>query len=57
MTDEQLIKAFEIHAKGKIVIHHHPADPKLFNMEITLEDFYRMFKLKMEKESDAVHMD
>ena len=57
MKDKQLIEAFEIHAQGKIVIHHHPADPKLFNMEITLEDFYRMFELVMEKRANAVTQD
>lgn len=57
MTDEQLIKAFEIHANGKVVIHHHPADPKLFNMDITLEDLYRMFELVREKRANAVTQD
>ena len=57
MKDKQLIEAFEIHAQGKIVIHHHPADPKLFNMEITLEDFYRMFELVREKRANAVTQD
>ena len=57
MIDEQLIKAFEIHAKGKIVIHHHPADPKLFDMNITLEDLFRMFELIREKRENAIRQD
>lgn len=57
MTDEQLIKAFEIHAGGKISVHHHPADPKLFDMSITLEDLYRMFELVREKRANGVQQD
>lgn len=57
MTDEQLIKAFEIHTNGKIAIHHHPADPKLFNMEITLGDLFRMFELVRKKRDESVKMD
>lgn len=57
MKDEQLIKAFEIHAKGKFVIHHHPADPKLFDINITLEELFRMFELVREQRDNGVHMD
>ena len=57
MKSEELLTMFEIHANGKIGIFHNPADPKLFSTDITLGDLYRMFKLKLEKEYESVHMD
>ena len=56
MKDVELLTMFEIHKQGTIRINHSPHE-KVFPTSIPLEDFYRMFKLKMEKESDAVHMD
>ena len=50
MKAEQLFDFFDIHKNGKIII-------SVTDGDITLEDLFRMFKLKMEKESDAVHMD
>ena len=55
--DEQLLTMFEIHEQGKIGISHHPADPKLFDMNITLEDLFRMFELVREKRANAIRQD
>ena len=30
---------------------------KVFQISITLEDLYRMIKLRMEKENESIHMD
>ena len=56
MKDEQLLEFFDIHKNGIIDIRH-AWTAKEFNGKIALEDLYRMFKLKMEKEHEAVHMD
>ena len=56
MKDEELLNFFDIHKNGKIHIRH-PWTQTICLGEITLEDFYRMFKLKMEKENESIHMD
>ena len=56
MKDEQLLSIFEIHKEGNIRIEHHPF-AGIPNISLSLEDFYRMIKLKMEKEAGSVHMD
>ena len=56
MKDEELLSIFDMHKEGKLRIEHHPFNG-IPNISLSLEDFYRMFKLKMEKENEAVHMD
>lgn len=56
MKDDELLTMFEIHKQGTIHIHHSPYE-KVFPTSITFEDFYRMIKLKMEKENESIHMD
>ena len=56
MKNEQLFNFFDIHKNGKITIRHAWTE-SVTDGDITLEDLYRMFKLQMEKENEAVHMD
>lgn len=56
MKDEELLTMFEIHKQGKLRIEHHPFD-NIPNISLSLEDFYRMVKLKMEQENESIHMD
>ena len=57
MKDSELLTKFEIHEQGKIGIFHHPADPKLFSIDITLGELFRMFELVREKRANAVTQD
>ena len=64
--DEQLLNFFDIHKDGLIKITH-PVIPGTFeytpignrqlNVSITVEDLYRMIKLKLVQENESVHMD
>mgnify|MGYP001560495100 FL=1 len=56
MKNEKLLNFFDIHKTGKITIRHAWTE-KTSEGNITLEDLYRMFKLKLEKEYESVHMD
>ena len=56
MKDTELLTLFEIHKQGTIRINHSPHE-RVFPTSMTFEDFYRMIKLKIEKESNEVHMD
>lgn len=56
MDPEQLLKCYDIHKEGKIRVVHHPFD-EICNIDITLKDFFAMFKAVYERDMNSVRED
>ena len=56
MDPEQLLKCYDIHKEGKIRVVHHPFD-EICNIDITLKDFFAMFKVVYERDMNSVRED